>query len=462
MRIRSLLFLAGAIFAPALVAAQARPQPRSRADLVRAIDSLIMAPVQKGQVAGVSVAVVKGRDTILIKGYGSADLELEVPTPANAVYEIGSVTKQFTSAALLQLVEQGKVSLDDDILKYLPNYPSRGNAISIRRILDHTSGIRSYTEIAEARNMFRNPITKDSLVSLVSGKGFDFAPGSNLVYNNSAFFLAGMIIEKVSGQSYADYIQANIFDRLGMTGSKYCSESALMKRKVKGYGFSPSGLGKAYQQDHSWPYAAGSLCSTAGDLITWLRALHAGDKVISRASYQEMITPGTLDDGYRVRYAKGIVAAEEEGRRMISHGGGISGFVSETRYYPDDDLYVVVLINTAGPVGATDPARGIARIVLGPGRELKGETFTGDLEQLAGKYRGVGRGSPMELTLAVESGVLKAKQGTQGNGRTLTYIGNDTFQGPAADRYSIIREGGRVTAVRVDMVSVVSMARRVQ
>ncbi len=458
MRTPHLLLAGVVVLTPVVLPAQTR----SRAEMVRAIDSLASAPIQRGQIAGMSVAVVKGRDTILIKGYGSADLELDVPTPANAVYEIGSVTKQFTTAALLQLVEQGKLSLDDDITKYLPNYPSRGNPISIRRILDHTSGIRSYTEIAEARSMMKNSISKDSLMALFGGKGFDFAPGTNLVYNNSAFFLAGLIIEKVSGQGYADYIQANIFDRLGMSNSKYCSESALMKRKVHGYGVGGSGLAKAFPQDHSWPYAAGSLCSTAGDLITWLRALHTTDKVISRASYQEMITPGTLNDGYRVRYAKGIVAGEEDGRRMISHGGGISGFVSETRYYPDNDLYIVVLINTAGPVGAPDGAKGIAQIVLGPGKELKGQPFTGDLGQLAGRYRGVGRGTPMDLTLSVDGGVLKARQGSQGTGRTLTYIGNDTFQGPGSDRYVMIRDGGKVTAVRVDLVSVVSMARRVE
>lgn len=457
MRLLAVVFMTGAVLAPVTVRAQ-----RPRAEWVKTIDSVAMAPIQRGQIAGMSVAVVKGRDTVLIKGYGSADLDLEVLTPANAVYEIGSVTKQFTTAALLQLVEQGKLSLDDDITKYLLNYPSRGNAISIRRILDHTSGIRSYTEIAEARPMFKNPISKDSLVALFSSKGFDFAPGTNLVYNNSAFFLAGMIVEKVSGRSYPDYIQANIFDRLGMTGSKYCSDTAPMKRKVHGYGFGPSGLVKASAQEHSWPFAAGSLCSTAGDLITWLKALHTTDRVISRASYQEMITPGTLNDGYRVRYAKGIVAGEEDGRRMISHGGGISGFVSETRYYPAEDLWVVVLINTAGPVGAPDVAKAMARVVLGLGKELKGETFTGDLSQVAGRYRGVGRGSPMELTLAVDGGVLKARQRNQTADRPLTYMGNDMFQGPNSDRYWVIREGGRVAAIRVDLVSVVSMTRRVE
>jgi D-alanyl-D-alanine carboxypeptidase len=138
------ILIADVLVTPALVHAQ-RPD---RAKLIAQIDSVVSAPIKAGQAAGISIAVVKGRDTILIKGYGSADLELDTPTPPNAIYEIGSITKQFTAAALMQLVEQGKVKLDDDLLAYLPQYPSRGQHISIRRLLDHTSGIRSYTEIA--------------------------------------------------------------------------------------------------------------------------------------------------------------------------------------------------------------------------------------------------------------------------------------------------------------------------
>ena len=138
------------LIAPAVVQAQGP----ARARLIAQIDSVVSAPITAGRAAGISIAVVKGRDTILIKGYGSADLDLGTPTPPDAVYEIGSITKQFTTAALMQLVEQGKVKLDDDLLTYLPQYPSRGQHIPIRRLLDHTSGIRSYTEIAEAPSLF--------------------------------------------------------------------------------------------------------------------------------------------------------------------------------------------------------------------------------------------------------------------------------------------------------------------
>ena len=448
------LLMAGASLAPAI----AKAQKPDRARLIAQIDSVVQAPIKAGQAAGISIAVVKGRDTILIKGYGSADLDLDTPTPPNAVYEIGSITKQFTTAALMQLVEQGKVKLDDDLLTYLPQYPSRGQHITIRRLLDHTSGIRSYTEIAEARNLMPLTVAKDSIMALFAGKGFDFTPGEALVYNNSAYFLVGMIIEKVSGQSYADYIKTNLFDKAGMPSSAYCSETEPVKRKVHGYSYGTKLL-KAPQQNHSWPYAAGSICSTAGDLIAWLRALHTTDKVVSRTSYQEMITPGKLNDGYQLRYAKGLVASEEDGRRMISHGGGISGFTTESRYYPDDDLYVIVLINTAGPAAPTAVAQGITKVVLGPGKELAGLPFAGDLTPFAGQYRGVGRGVPTSVTVTVEGGTLQGKG--MGPARTLLYLGGDTF-GAGSARYTFSRDGGKVNAVRVDAISVVSLARRIE
>ncbi|MBL8984974.1 MAG: serine hydrolase, partial [Gemmatimonadetes bacterium] len=192
---------AGLLVAPAVMEAQ------GRAAMVARIDSLVGVPIAARRIAGASVAVVKGRDTILIKGYGWADLELEVPTPPNAIYEVGSVTKQFTTAAILQLAEQGKLSLDDDLTKYLPDYPTQAHRISIRRLMDHTSGIKGYTEIPEARSLFMLKLSRDSIVGVFSRKPFEFAPGDALVYNNSAYFLLGLIIEKVSGMSYQEYLQ---------------------------------------------------------------------------------------------------------------------------------------------------------------------------------------------------------------------------------------------------------------
>jgi hypothetical protein len=194
--------------------------------------------------------------------------------------------------------------------------------------------------------------------------------------------------------------------------------------------------------------------------VRWIRTLHTTDRVLTAASYRELTTPGTLNDGTRLRYAKGLTVVEEDGRRMISHGGGISGFLSETRYYPESELAVVVLANTAGPASPDELAHRIATVVLGPGTPVKGETFSGDLAPLAGTYRGVGRGNPLQISLAVEGGKLTARQGAQPAVRTLVYLGNDTWQGPGRDRYTIIRQGGRVTGIRLDLVSVVSTLTR--
>ena len=192
--------------------------------MVARIDSIVNRPIAAGKMAGASVAVVKGQDTILIKGYGKADLEFDVATPEDAIYEIGSVTKQFTAAAILLLAEQGKLSLTDDITKHFPNYNTQGNRITVRRLLDHTSGIKGYTEIPEFRTLMLVEAPRDSLVGIFSKKPFDFKTGEEEIYNNSAYFLAGLLIEKLSGKSYADFVKENLFDKAGMTNSRYCSE----------------------------------------------------------------------------------------------------------------------------------------------------------------------------------------------------------------------------------------------
>ncbi|MCE2900966.1 MAG: serine hydrolase domain-containing protein [Gemmatimonas sp.] len=433
-------------------------QRPDRARLVATIDSIVNAPITAAQVAGISVAVVKGADTIVMKGYGWADLDLDTPTPPYAIYEIGSITKQFTTAALMQLVEQGTVNLDADLLTYLPTYPSRGQHIPVRRLLDHTSGIRSYTEIPAALKLFPLTVSHDSVMALVGNAGFDFSTGEALIYNNSAYFLAGMIIEKVTGQKYADYVKTNLFDRVGMPRSAYCTEDVVTKGKVHGYTFGGM-LRKAEQQNHSWPFSAGSLCSTTGDLLAWLRALHTSDQVVTRASYREMITPGTLTDGYRVRYAKGLTNLIDEGRQVISHGGGISGYTSESRFYPADSLYIVVLTNTAGPVSPSAIAQSIAKAVLGPGTPLAAVSAPSDLTPYAGRFRGPGRGNPTDVRFAVEDGRLTVAGSP---GRPLQYLGNDTF-GVGTTRYLFLRDASRaVHAVRVDNVSVVSVAKRVR
>ena len=192
---------------------------------VEAIDEIVMAPIREGLMAGASVAVVHGGERIAVRGYGWANLELSVPTPEDAIYETGSVTKQFTTAALLQLQEEGRVDLDAEIGTYLPDFNTQGNRITVRELLDHTSGIRGYTEMAAARPYFVRRVPRDSLLALIEAHPFDFPTGEHSIYNNSAYYLAGMILEQVSGMTYEEYVEEKIFAELGMDRSHYCSET---------------------------------------------------------------------------------------------------------------------------------------------------------------------------------------------------------------------------------------------
>ena len=415
------------------------------------VDAIVEAPIKAGKVAGASVVVARGNQILVDRSYGFADLQLDVPTPARAIYEIGSVTKQFTAAAILLLAEDRKLSLDDEITKFLADYPTAGNRVTLRHLLNHTSGIKGYTELPEFGELRVLKKPRQELVKLFSSRAFDFAPGEDLIYNNSAFFLLGLIIEKVTGQSYADFVKARLFDKVGMIDSSYCSERTIQKRKVHGYDTVNGSLVLKGYLDHSWPYAAGSLCSTAHDLVLWNRALHGG-KVLSAESYRAMITPATLNDGSPLRYAMGLGITNASGRRLISHGGGINGYLSQLDYYPAEQLTIAVLFNTAGPVNPQTIAREIADAVLG-NAAITAKAFDGDLAAFAGSYSGRGRGAPTAIRIEARGNALHfvRKTGATTLDERLHYLGDDTF----AFRDTLLRfqrEASRVTSVRLDTV----------
>lgn len=437
-------------------------QQSDRHALVHTIDSIATAPIEAGQAAGMSIAVVRGSDEIVLKGYGRADLELDVPTPERAVYEIGSVTKQFTAVAILQLQERGLLSLDDPLTDYLPDYPTQGHRITIRRLLDHTSGIKGYTEMPGFwSTLATRELPRDSLVAMFSAEPFDFPPGEAMTYNNSAYFLLGLIIEKASGQPYEEYITEHLFEPAGMDDSRYCSQSDIILRRARGYQWSQGGLQRAPYLDHTWPYAAGSICSTVSDLVTWNRALHLNQvSLLSAAAYEELITPGTLNDGTRLRYAKGLTLMEPGGRKMISHGGGIFGFVSESRYFPDEDLIIVVLINSTGPASPGPIATAIEQAVLGERRARPTLTFAGDLAPFAGKYQGPARGGQLEVIVSQDAGRLSMAMGSR-QAQPLDYVGDLSFSlGPALVHF--VEESGAIVAVKVDRISGYNILTRVK
>lgn len=391
------------------------------------IDSLFQVSVDSSQIAGGSVIVYKNGETLIKKTYGYASLEFSTPVPSNGIFDIGSVTKQFTSAAILKLVEANKLSLDDDFTKYL-DFDTKGRKVTINHLLNHTSGIPSYTSMDEFfEKLSPRVLPRDSLVRLVETKDFMFEPGGALIYNNSAYFFLGLIIEKVTGETYAKYLKDIFFDPLGMNNTSYSSISEVTKNKVNGYRYTPEGLKQKGYQNHNWPYSAGSLCSTTEDLLTWMTALHQGN-VLSDSLYQSIITPDQLKDGSNVLYAKALVNYMDFGNHRIGHGGGIHGFLTDTRYYPDEDLYIISLINTTGPKGASFFADEITWKLIDKKTPQSMELEI-DTEPLEGKYTGAVRGSG-SFTIEVKSisNGLTVQTERDDKADTLkTYIGNNTW-----------------------------------
>jgi CubicO group peptidase (beta-lactamase class C family) len=425
---------------------------QDRAALLARLDSLAGAPVVEGRAAGISVAVVHGRDTLLLKGYGRANIELDVPMPASAIHEIGSVTKQFTAAAILQLRDQGKLNLDDDLTKYLPDYPTGGRSVPIRRLLDHTSGIKGITELAAFRGLQHRGWPRDSAIALFAREPFEFDVGTAMIYNNSAYILLGHIIEKASGMSYERYVEDRIFAPLGMSNSRYCDNAEIVPLRASGYQIQGTNMRRAMLNDHTWPYSAGSLCSTAADMVTWLHALHGG-RVLSPQSYREMTSPAELNDGTPLRYGMALsVGPDIGGTMMIGHGGSIGGFNAHTGWYPDEQLAIVVLMNSNGPVSTSALGAELASAVLPPAVRTQPRTFTGDAADLAGRYRGPARGGEMVVEVSRnDQGTLVASV----NGspaQPLPWIDGWHFGRPGATLVTFERSGGTgpATVIRWD------------
>lgn len=395
----------------------------SDAKIEAEVNAVVKNLVDSGKIAGVAVGVYKDNQPLMLKGYGFADLEYDIPLPADASFEIGSVTKQFTTAAILQLVEAGKVNLDDEIGKYI-QFDTHGKKVTVRQLMNHTSGIKGYTELPMFESLAMTKHKRDTLLRIIEKEPYDFEPGDALIYNNTGFFMLGLIIEKASGMTYEEYIKKNLFDKAGMTNTYYCSENKIVKKRAHGYEMSETGLVRASYLDHTWPYAAGSICSTVPDLAKWNEALHHG-KILSEAMYKEYLAPAVLNDGTVTHYAKGITLQDKNGRRLIEHGGSINGFFAENMYFPDDNVTVIVLMNTIGPVRTSAVEKPIVDMLF-PKPELEKPTFSGDLNTFAGKYQGRARGTDLEATVTVVEGTLAIQRGND-KPTKLEYVEDNTW-----------------------------------
>lgn len=288
-----------------------------------------------------SVLVAKGDQVIFQKSYGFANLEWKTPNADDGKYRLGSITKQFTAACILLLEEQGKLSTSDPVKKLYADAPAAWDKVTIHHLLSHTSGIPSFTGFPDYTATEPLPTTPEKEILRFRDKPLDFAPGSKWDYSNSNYILLGYIVEKASGTSYADFLQKNILDKLGMKNTGMDTRAPILEHRVYGYTPSPIGTVNAGYIDMSIPYAAGSMYSTTSDLLKWSNGLFGGH-LLKPESLAKMTTPVLQD------YAYGLGVATKNGRKVIEHGGGIEGFNTEIAYYPDDKLTVVALANLNG------------------------------------------------------------------------------------------------------------------
>lgn len=340
---------------------------------------------------GAAVVVVDDGKIVYQRGRGLADVEGGRPIAPDTVFRIGSITKQFAAAVILQLVDEGKLSLDDPLSKFLPDYPKPGADATVRQLLNHTSGIQSYTSIpgwiSEANT--NRPYTTAEMIAVFKDLPAVSPPGQAWAYNNSGYVLVGAIIEKVTGKPWHEAVRERIAIPLGMDTLRYGVEEATLPNMAKGYTSSESGPVLAQKIHLSVPHAAGGLIASVQDLAKWAQALHHG-KAVSATSYARMIAPTKMPDGTDTGYGFGISNSQLRGRAAIGHGGGIFGFMTDSIYVPEEDLFVAVFANSIPISTQADVAtKRLAALALGDPFpdfvEVKVDPES--LKPLAGVYR---------------------------------------------------------------------------
>ncbi len=448
LRKKTLTFILAAVLASALLAPAVSAQAAGDDTLTKKIDA-VMTEVYHPSEPGAAIIVRKAGQTIFRKGYGMADLELGVTVEPDMVFRLGSITKQFTAVSILMLAEQGKLGLQDEISKYLPGYPMQGRRITVEHLLTHTSGIQSYTDMAEWLPLWRKDFTVQELIDFFKDKPMKFEPGERWAYCNSGYILLGAIIEKVSGQTYEEFVEGHIFKPLGMTHSFYGSAERIIPRRIPGYQEGKSGFINAPYLSMTQPYAAGSLLSSVDDLAVWSDAVFSG-KLIGRDWLDKAFTPFKLKNGESTGYGYGWFITDYQGHRTIEHGGGINGFTTYEMTLPEDGIFLAILTNSA--IEGRDPeprAVKIAGLVLGkPAPERKVVSLAAkDLDPLTGVYEDAAK---EERYITREGNKLYSQRRGQGKSEILAASGVEFFfkENPAVLRF-IKNAAGAVTGLRI-------------
>jgi CubicO group peptidase (beta-lactamase class C family) len=353
----------GPIIALALVGLNATAQTQLSADLIEKIDKVATDTLTKTGVPSASIAIVKDGQIVYTKAYGDARLEPKTAATSQMRYSIGSISKQFTAAAILLLQEQGKLSLDDKVAKYVPNL-TRGNEVTIRQLLSHTSGYQDYWPQDYVMPGMMQPTTAQKILDIWAHKPLDFDPGTKWQYSNTNYVIAGVIIEKVAGMPLLRFLQEKVFAPLGMTSVSDTDQAKLGDTDPAGYlRYALGPLRPAPKEGKGWMFAAGELAMPAADLAKWDISI-IDQKLMKPSSYREFGTDVLLKNGLSTHYGLGVDVNSQGGHRALSHGGEVSGFTAQNVVFPDDRAAVVVLTNQDAASASGAIASGIAPLLF--------------------------------------------------------------------------------------------------
>ncbi|HEX7314709.1 MAG TPA: serine hydrolase [Pyrinomonadaceae bacterium] len=365
----------------------------------------LISPQFKAQEPGGVVLVARRGEVIYRRAFGMANVELGVPMREEMVFNVGSITKQFTAVAVLQLAEQGKLSLADEITKYLPDYPTGGQRITVENLLTHTAGIPGSAPEAMMALQGRKDLVRPSeLIATFKNRPLDFAPGTRHSYSNNGYMLLGAIIEKVSGVPYPEYLERNIFKPAGMTLTRFGDDQLIIRNRASSYIYSraESRFLNARNDKLETAYSAGAVQSTVDDLFRWNQALLAHG-LIKKESLEKARTGYKLPGGKETHYGYGWFVGNMQGSPLVEHGGNMGGFMSHAIFLPREDVFVVVLYNFRDARLPEFLAGDLAALAIGKPFNISEIPLD---EKLLTAYVGVYEEEGVERLITVENGKL--------------------------------------------------------
>lgn len=377
-------------------------QTKQDRQLEKNLDNLL-SPQFKIAEPGCEILVAKKGEIVYKKAFGNANMELNVPIRPDMVFNLASVTKQFTAVGILQLVEHGKISLTDSLQKFIPDFPSKGYTITIENLLTHTSGIRDYMQIDYVNlYMERWDFKPKQLIDSFKNYALVFEPGTKFSYSNSGYYLLGYIIQIVSGQSYQSYIQDHLLKPLGLVHTYFDSSSIIIPNRVNGYRKEEGVFKNADFWSPTIEYAAGGLISNVDDLFKWHKGLYSY-QILKKETLEKAFVPYQLKDRTETGYGYGWFLKTSNGIKSIEHEGGIPGFKSNVIYFPAEDIFIAALFN-CGTVAVDDLSNTISSIALGKPLQTDVKINTNLLDEYEGDY---------QLTIDTSRTITMRKQNNQ-------------------------------------------------